>query len=188
MLFSDFLYRGAHHFQKQLVNAAGIPVFPEQGVPQPVQALDYEGGFLRRICDKVFLFLHLACLLCASIIYGGEDSRKCAIFRLGLSHEAPTLLDFFGEIYSSAAKNLDFMRVCESVVMNIGTTKERTFVYQDKVRSFFIFGGKNAIIGTNTGKKLLKMASERSKRLHRRSFCTRRTGFGRHTKVRCLPR
>ena len=121
MLFSDFLYRGAHHFQKQLVNAAGIPVFPEQGVPQPVQALDYEGGFLRRICDKVFLFLHLACLLCASIIYGGEDSRKCAIFRLGLSHEAPTLLDFFGEIYSSAAKNLDFMRVCESVVMNIGT-------------------------------------------------------------------
>ncbi len=121
MLFSDFLYRGAHHFQKQLVNAAGIPVFPEQGVPQPVQALDYEGGFLRRICDKVFLFLHLACLLCASIIYGGEDSRKCAIFRLGLSHEAPTLLDFFGEIYLSAAKNLDFMRVCESVVMNIGT-------------------------------------------------------------------
>lgn len=124
MLFSDFLYRGAHHFQKQFVNAAGIPVFPEQGVPQPVQALDYEGGFLRRICDKVFLFLHLACLLCASIIYGGEDSRKCAIFRLGLSHEAPTLLDFFGEIYSSAAKNLDFMRVCESVVMNIGTKKE----------------------------------------------------------------
>lgn len=121
MLFSDFLYRGAHHFQKQFVNAAGIPVFPEQGVPQPVQALDYEGGFLRRICDKVFLFLHLACLLCASIIYGGEDSRKCAIFRLGLSHEAPTRLDFFGEIYSSAAKNLDFMRVCESVVMNIGT-------------------------------------------------------------------
>lgn len=121
MLFSDFLYRGAHHFQKQFVNAAGIPVFPEQGVPQPVQALDYEGGFLRRICDKVFLFLHLACLLCASIIYGGEDSRKCAIFRLGLSHEAPTILDFFGEIYSSAAKNLDFMRVCESVVMNIGT-------------------------------------------------------------------
>ena len=126
MLFSDFLYRGAHHFQKQFVNAAGIPVFPEQGVPQPVQALDYEGGFLRRICDKVFLFLHLACLLCASIIYGGEDSRKCAIFRLGLSHEAPTLLDFFGEIYSSAAKNLDFMRVCESVVMNIGTMSSRT--------------------------------------------------------------
>lgn len=124
MLFSDFLNRGAHYFQKQLVNAAGIPVFPEQDVPQPVQALDYEGGFLRRICDKVSLFLHLACLLCASIIYGGEDSRKCAIFRLGLSHEAPTLLDFFGEIYSSAAKNLDFMRVCESVVMNIGTSGE----------------------------------------------------------------
>lgn len=145
MLFSDFLYRGAHHFQKQLVNAAGIPVFPEQGVPQPVQALDYEGGFIRRICDKVFLFLHLACLLCASIIYGGKDSRKCAIFRLALSHEAPTLLDFFGEIYSSAAKSLDFMRVCESVVMNIGTTgskpqKKRT---SRKWGAFFClcFGG-----------------------------------------------
>ena len=155
MLFSDFLYRGAHHFQKQLVNAAGIPVFPEQGVPQPVQALDYEGGFLRRICDKVFLFLHLACLLCASIIYGGEDSRKCAIFRLGLSHEAPTLLDFFGEIYLSAAKNLDFMRVCESVVMNIGTIKETSFVYQDK-RGFFLLSGQNA------GRIIEKRALERS--------------------------
>lgn len=135
MLFSDFLYRGAHHFQKQFVNAAGIPVFPEQGVPQPVQALDYEGGFLRRICDKIFLLLHLACLLCASIIYGGEDSRKCAIFRLGLSHEAPTLLDFFGEIYSSAAKNLDFMRVCESVVMNIGTKKGK---YRKMLTVFYL--------------------------------------------------
>lgn len=136
MLFSDFLYRGAHHFQKQFVNAAGIPVFPEQGVPQPVQALDYEGGFLRRICDKVFLFLHLACLLCASIIYGGKDSRKCAIFRLALSHEAPTLLDFFGEIYSSAAKSLDFMRVCESVVMNIGTIFKSICIKQ---MLFFMF-------------------------------------------------
>ena len=154
MLFSDFLYRGAHHFQKQFVNAAGIPVFPEQGVPQPVQALDYEGGFLRRICDKVFLFLHLACLLCASIIYGGEDSRKCAIFRLGLSHEAPTLLDFFGEIYSSAAKNLDFMRVCESVVMNIGTisvtvvdTISATVIFIC-CRSWNVFGTKSGILRT----------------------------------------
>lgn len=120
-----FSLQGRTSLSKAVRQRSGIPVFPEQGVPQPVQALDYEGGFLRRICDKVFLFLHLACLLCASIIYGGEDSRKCAIFRLGLSHEAPTILDFFGEIYSSAAKNLDFMRVCESVVMNIGTTPYR---------------------------------------------------------------
>ena len=35
-------------------------------------------------------------------------------------------LDFLGEIYSSAAKNLDFMRVCESVVMNIGTMPEQS--------------------------------------------------------------
>lgn len=57
-------------------------------------------------------------------------------------------------------------------------TKERTFVYQDKVRSFFIFGGKNAIIGRNTGKKRLNRASERSKWLHRRSVCACKTGFG----------
>ena len=49
-------------------------------------------------------------------------------------------------------------------------TKERTFVYQDKVRSFFIFGGKNAIIGRNTGKKRLYGAPERSGGLHRCSF------------------
>lgn len=41
---------------------------------------------------------------------------------LGLSSKVVITLDFLGEIYSSAAKNLDFMRVCESVVMNIGTT------------------------------------------------------------------
>ena len=40
---------------------------------------------------------------------------------LGLSSKVVITLDFLGEIYSSAAKNLDFMRVCESVVMNIGT-------------------------------------------------------------------
>ena len=41
---------------------------------------------------------------------------------LGLSSKVVITLDFLGEIYSSAAKNLDFMRVCESVVMNIGTS------------------------------------------------------------------
>lgn len=123
MLFSDSLYRGTHHFQKQLVYATGIPVIPEQSVPQSVQALYYKGGFLRRICDKVFLLFHLARLLCAFIIYGWEDSRKCAIFRLGLSSKVVMTVDFLGEIYSSAAKSLDFMRVCVSVVMNIGTTK-----------------------------------------------------------------
>ncbi|WP_418486758.1 hypothetical protein, partial [Faecousia sp.] len=54
----------------------------------------------------------------------------------GLSHEAPTLLDFFGEIYSSAAKNLDFMRVCESVVMNIGT---RPVTVVDTISATVIF-------------------------------------------------
>lgn len=61
------------------------------------------------------------------------------------------------------------------------TTKERTFVYQGKVRSFFVFGGKNAITGRNKGKKRLNGAPERSEGLHRRSFCVCGTGFGRHT-------
>ena len=39
-------------------------------------------------------------------------------------------------------------------------------------------GGKNAIIGRNTGKKRLNRASERSKWLHRRSFFACKTGFG----------
>ena len=68
------------------------------------------------------------------------------------------------------------------------TTKERTFVYQGKVRSFFIFWGKNTLTVRNTGKKRLNRASERPKRLHRRSICVCGAGFGWHTKVRCLPR
>ena len=35
-----FLHRGAHHFDQKLVHAAGVPVFPEHGVPQVVEALD----------------------------------------------------------------------------------------------------------------------------------------------------
>ena len=49
-------------------------------------------------------------------------------FRLGLSCKVVITFDFLREIYSSAAKNLDFMRVCESVVMNIGTTSERVML------------------------------------------------------------
>ena len=45
-------------------------------------------------------------------------------FRLGLNGKVVITLDFLGEIYSSAAKSLDFMRVCESVVMNIGTKQK----------------------------------------------------------------
>ena len=63
----------------------------------------------------------------------------------------------------------------------VSATKERTFVYQGKVRSFFVFGGKNAITGRNKGKKRLNGAPERSEGLHRRSFCVCGTGFGRHT-------
>ena len=52
-------------------------------------------------------------------------------FRLGLNGKVVITLDFLGEIYSSAAKSLDFMRVCESVVMNIGTKKKRQFSKED---------------------------------------------------------
>ena len=41
------LYRGAHHFEQKFVQAAGIPVFPEQGVTQVVEAL-YDDTVFRR--------------------------------------------------------------------------------------------------------------------------------------------
>ena len=41
------LYRGAHHFEQKFVQAAGVPVFPEQGVAQVVEALDYNAVFRR---------------------------------------------------------------------------------------------------------------------------------------------
>ena len=87
----------------------------------------------------------------------------------------------------SYAPNRFFYLHLRTVIL-LFRTKERTFVYQGKVRSFFIFWGKNAIIGRETGKKQLNGVSERSKWLHRRSFCVCRTGFRWHTKVRCLPR
>lgn len=76
----------------------------------------------------------------------------------------------------------------EAIVCTVCNKQIKTRKYTVKLRSFFILWGKNAITGTNTGKKRLKRASERSKWLHRRSFCARRSGFGWHTKVRCLPR
>ena len=42
-----FLYRGAHHFEQRFVEAAGVPVFPKQGVAQVVEALDDNAVFRR---------------------------------------------------------------------------------------------------------------------------------------------
>ena len=41
------LHRGAHHFEQKFIQAAGIPVFPEQGVTQVVEAL-YDDTVFRR--------------------------------------------------------------------------------------------------------------------------------------------
>mgnify|MGYP000730194301 CR=1 FL=1 len=41
------LYRGAHHFEQKFVQAAGVPVFPEHGVAQVVEALDDNAVFRR---------------------------------------------------------------------------------------------------------------------------------------------
>ena len=60
-------------------------------------------------------------------------------FRLGLNGKVVITLDFLGEIYSSAAKSLDFMRVCESVVMNIGTKAFKPVLFLPVKRSGLLF-------------------------------------------------
>ena len=41
------LHRGAHYFEQKFVQAAGVPVFPEQGGTQVVEALDDDTVFRR---------------------------------------------------------------------------------------------------------------------------------------------
>ena len=74
------LYRGAHGFEQKFIQAAGVSIFPEHGIPQVVEALDdyaVLGG-----CEVYleFPFFHRAFLLCASIIYVRKQCRKCAIY------------------------------------------------------------------------------------------------------------
>ena len=42
-----FSHPGAHHFEQKFVQAAGVPVFPEHGVAQVVEALDDNAVFRR---------------------------------------------------------------------------------------------------------------------------------------------
>ena len=73
------LYRGAHHFEQKIIHAAGVPIFPQQSVPQTIEALDYDAVFGRGEGYLEFPLSHLALLLCASIIYVRKQCRKCAI-------------------------------------------------------------------------------------------------------------
>ena len=41
------LHRGAHHFEQKFIQAAGIPIFPEHGIAQVVEAL-YDDTVFRR--------------------------------------------------------------------------------------------------------------------------------------------
>lgn len=41
------LHRRAHHFEQKVIQAAGVPVFPEHGIAQVVEAL-YDDTVFRR--------------------------------------------------------------------------------------------------------------------------------------------
>lgn len=41
------LHRGAHHFEQKFIQAAGVPIFPEHGIAQVVEAL-YDDTVFRR--------------------------------------------------------------------------------------------------------------------------------------------
>ena len=47
VVVSHLFHRGAHHFEQKFIQAAGVPVFPEQGVTQLVEALDDDTVFRR---------------------------------------------------------------------------------------------------------------------------------------------
>ena len=52
------LYRGAHHFEQKFVQAAGVPVFPEHGIAQVVEALDHNAIFSKGKIELKFTFSH----------------------------------------------------------------------------------------------------------------------------------
>ena len=68
MKFSNYLDRGAHDFEQKIIHAAGVPIFPQQGVPQMIQALDHNAVFSRGEVYLEFLFPHSAVLLFAFIV------------------------------------------------------------------------------------------------------------------------
>lgn len=68
MYFSDSLDRGAHDFKQKIIHAAGVPIFPQQGVTQMIQALDHNAVFGRGESYLEFLLPHSAVLLFAFIV------------------------------------------------------------------------------------------------------------------------
>ena len=68
MQFSNSLDRGAHDFNQKIIHAAGIPIFPQQGVAQMMEALDHNAVFGRGEGHLEFLLPHSAVLLFAFIV------------------------------------------------------------------------------------------------------------------------
>ena len=62
------LHRGAHGFEQKFIQAAGVPVFPEHGIPQVVEALDHNAVLGGGEIYLEFPFFHRAFLLCDFII------------------------------------------------------------------------------------------------------------------------
>ena len=62
------LHRGAHHLEQKFIQTAGVPVFPEHGIPQVVQALNHNAVLGGGEVYLEFPFFHRAFLLCDFII------------------------------------------------------------------------------------------------------------------------
>ena len=56
------LHRGAHGFEQKFIQAAGVPIFTQQSVPQTIQALDHNAVFGRGEGYLEFLFSHVRML------------------------------------------------------------------------------------------------------------------------------
>ena len=78
MYFSDSLDRGAHDFKQKIIHAAGVPIFPQQGVTQMIQALDHNAvsAGVRVILN--FCFLIVQSSFSPSLYLLKDLWRKCA--------------------------------------------------------------------------------------------------------------
>ena len=68
MQFSDSLDRGAYDFKQKIIHAAGVPIFPQQGITQMIQTLDHDTVFSRGKDYLEFLLSHSAVLLSVFIV------------------------------------------------------------------------------------------------------------------------
>ena len=77
------LHRGAHHLEQKFIQTAGVPVFPEHGIAQAVEALDHNAVLSGGEVYLKLSFFHRAFLLYVFIIYRKNAApQMCASIHL----------------------------------------------------------------------------------------------------------